>query len=137
MTDLTQRLSNATEGTRELDWGFRNAIGDDFLPFYPSSRDWITLIDGEAIGVERRGLGGSTADRYCPNYTTSLDAALALAERVLPGFTSSLVIEASMTGAQWCVSNRQHDRFSYGNTPALALCLAILSAKATDTGDLK
>ena len=74
-----------------------------------------------------------------PAYTVSVDAAIALAERVLPG-------------CDWTVSrNRRHDKpFSevilsvkhgrsgycgLGTSPAIALCIAILRAKEAIHGE--
>lgn len=89
------------------------------------------------------GLGMASLEAGSPNYTASLDVALALAERVLPGW----YWRAGRTPlGQW-----HHGRYTYGwahlsrtdasncdrgdestgwaATPALALCAAILRAK--------
>lgn len=70
--------------------------------------------------------------------TRSLDAALALAERVLPRSGDNETWEVSLYKApgktQWFAGLRPYGSGgvgSDGNTPALALCIAILKAKET------
>jgi hypothetical protein len=106
MTDLIKRLEKAEEGCPFLD-----------------RKIWVALeFDGNRSPVD------------APEYTTSIDTALALAERVLPGWC--WMIERHKNGAataglhEWN-AYREADRFT-ANTSALALCAAIL--KATDTG---
>ena len=90
-----------------------------------------------------RGLGMASMEAASPNYTASLDAALALAERVLPGWEFGTYIsrpdvhgnrQTKIEARRWqdvapeyafaCAS-------SSARTPALALCIAILKARAT------
>lgn len=119
MTDLITRLEEAAEGSRELDllvWASYGFLG--------------TL--GEKMG----------------HVTTSIDAALALAERVLPpdpnfspqtpsvGWKISLYRGMIPTdqGGGWFANVRRHatDGFEGASeSPALALCLAILKATRT------
>jgi hypothetical protein len=64
-----------------------------------------------------------------PAYTASLDAALALCERVLPGYRPELFRLLDTAG--WGAHFRQPvTETAYAPTPALALCLAILKALA-------
>ncbi len=169
MTDLHKRLSDATEGARELDalmavellgwsvWkskhGYWNVTGPDGNTFshgsYPEGEfDPFTgakLPDPEApmTWADDAGL---------PPYTASLDAALALASRVLPGVQLAIYTEWAMTEGEpqdadgsWTITDETPRGCwvrSYGGvernmsacaaTPALALCIAILSAKATE-----
>lgn len=78
------------------------------------------------------------ADECCnpiPSLTTSLDAALALAERVLGrAFRLGLIQQPDGTweAATLWSDEEQDDRdvaFGHAPTPALALCIAILRAK--------
>ena len=121
MTDLIKRMEEAEAGSRELD----AAIADLFNPV-PDQYDGFA---GRWPFVE-----GSPFSDQTPPVTTSLDAALALAERVLPGWC--WMIERHKNGTataglhEWN-AYREADLFT-ANTPALALCAAIL--KATDTG---
>jgi hypothetical protein len=87
-----------------------------------------------------------------PAYTTSLDAALALAERVLPadpdfrpmtpsvGWKINLyrgMIPTDQRGG-WFANVRRHATNGFegaSESPALALCIAILKATATQPSD--
>lgn len=101
MNDLIKRLEEAETGSRELDlaiWSSQGFIG--------------TL--GEKMG----------------GVTTSLDAALALAEWVLPGWC--WMIERHKNGTATAGLHEwnaycEADQFT-ANTPALALCIAIIRA---------
>jgi hypothetical protein len=127
MTDLIKRLEEAEAGSGAFNQELALLLGGYVLEkrgkdrkewFYPVDREWFYR---DAI-------------HELPRYTTSLDAALALAERVLPGWC--WMIERHKNGTataglhEWN-AYREADRFT-ANTPALALCAAIL--KATDTG---
>ena len=97
MTDLITRLEEAAEGSRELDRAIWHELEFD-------SRGEPTL---------------------CPAYTTSIDAALALAERV--GLDGWNTLYAAMMN--W----KAHDpRGPLSKTLPLALCLAILKANHKD-----
>ncbi len=105
MTDILARLSVAEAGSRELD----ALVGSQLEP---------TVFHGPAI---------------TPRYSTSLDAALALAERVLPGWRRHLNELPPSTGLGWeatvwtdAADLSVHP--SRAPTPALALCIAILKA---------
>lgn len=108
---LIERLEAAEGGSRDLDFEMHQA-------FPPKSLD-----DALASG----------------RVTTSLDAALALAERVLPGWVWQLDVEPSRAWAQgaaepWpegLVASDRGGAYAGGDTPALALCIAILKAKET------
>ena len=104
MTDLITRLEEAAEGSRELDRAIWRELEFD-------SRGEPTL---------------------CPAYTTSLDAALALAERVLPGCLVSLFLHGNATASVECKTSGRVKTEGLATTPALALCLAILKANHKD-----
>jgi len=110
MTDLIKRLEEAEVGSRELD------ISLAMETTHPYGFDSEREIDAY------------------PHPTTSIDDALALAERVLPGLYMWKVEfddEPTSTPA-WANVYAKRDGQSFAHTPALALCAAIL--KATDTG---
>jgi hypothetical protein len=112
MTDLIKRLEEAEEGSADLDREVERALG--VIP----------------VGVREDGTWGLKQRPW----TTSLDAALALAERVLPGLYMWKVEfddEPTSTPA-WAKVYAKRDGQSFAHTPALALCAAVL--KATDTG---
>ena len=112
MTDLIKRLEEAEEGSPFLD-----------------REIWVALE-----------FAGNRSPVCAPEYTTSLDAAVALAERVLPGClwtAGSNTYDGAPNGQAEVflpVPSDFHDGCGEvtAATPALALCIAIL--KATDTG---
>jgi hypothetical protein len=69
------------------------------------------------------------------DYTTSLDAALALAERVpVAPYTGPITLTIAGSG-QAGIDHSDPCRMgvqAFGNTPALALCIAILKANHKD-----
>lgn len=84
-----------------------------------------------------RGLGMASLEVGSPNYTASLDAALALAERVLPGWEGE--IDFGRRGFA-CLYPEQpypaHLEYNAeASTPALALCAAILRASEQERGE--
>lgn len=71
---------------------------------------------------------------FIPKYTSSVDAAIALAERVLPGWTIARLGQDD--SKLWNAELRQgyltaFDRVTLGGAPngAIALCIALLRAK--------
>lgn len=109
MSNLTQRLEAATCGERELD----AELAFRFMPGFVRGR--------------------SNDAAYAPSFTTSLDAALALVERCLPGWRWAVGVYG--TGYQAAldsggVFNQFH---SEAPTPALALCLALIRALEPQT----
>jgi hypothetical protein len=115
MTDLIKRLEEAEAGSRELTEAVLLALGF-VTKRYPMDSDTYWIVPGD----ERNPLP-AWADRI----TTSLDAALALAERL--GLDGWHPLYAAMLN--W----KAHDpRGPLSKTLPLALCIAIL--KATDTG---
>lgn len=133
LSALIARLEAAEAGSRELDvalawhrwvepkmWGSTNAKGEPV---------WKVERDGKRVPL--------------PAYTTSLDAALALAERVLAepdigGRPGRLHDFAQHFNGRWeAKTYRVSDGSSHQSvaaTPALALCIAILKAKAQGEG---
>lgn len=79
--ELVERLDVASEGSRELDW----RIAEMFAIPEP----WRV-----AVGVWPPFVPGSKYDKEIPSFTTSLDAALALAERVLDPLTALGLLHA-------------------------------------------
>jgi len=116
--DLIERLEAAEAGSRELDALVYAAV---------TPGDWMATRDG---WIEGGGRAMATT-----KVTQSFDAALALAERVLPGVrvvTDSACKETGKPAAGFVFS--QHGEaikgvMNDGATTALALCAAILRAK--------
>jgi len=133
MTDLIKRLEEVEKGSGAFDKELALLLGGYTLErrgkdrkewFYPVDQEWFYRKDSHEL----------------PRYTTSIDAALALAERVLPeGWTVEIKSGArpfnrAIIHPKYTMENKQ-DRCPMGlskGSPALALCIAIL--KATDTG---
>ena len=82
------------------------------------------------------GTSGPLAELFAAALQGSLDAALALAERVLPGWHYELTPgRAEIAAEQWAYHDSAEDeggQSASAKTTPLALCAAIL--KATDTG---
>lgn len=125
MGDLIERLEAATVGSRELDL----AIGRAFnFPMVSRWGDHEWRPDGVGIWTT------------LPKFTTSLDAALALAERVLPGLDIDLEIRPAPEGLRTDAVIYSHGYGptpgvsfrAWAATPALALCAAILRAIPED-----
>ena len=112
-TPLITRLEEAAEGSRELDAEISQAL------MFPTMLRW-----GDHHW--RRGhVGGWTT---LPSFTTSIDAALALAERL--GLTRKWNLwQGSVSGY---VAQFEGDEYSAAPTPALAFCLAILRTNHKD-----
>jgi hypothetical protein len=129
MTDLIKRLEEATAGSRELDALVFQRFGSE-LPnaFGPIRVDLEWQDDGSALMPV-----GEMQVRFTPPPTTqSLDAALALAERL--GLSVSQILNEALEGPSgegiWATGwnpDKPH-------APQIAkfVCIAIL--KATDTG---
>jgi hypothetical protein len=129
LADLIARVEAATEGSSELNCKIALALGTA----------WTETLDRPGFkGEYMRGDHGPV--------TRSLDAALALAERALPGWfvtidryvmddfagPQSLPVAAASARHRWraWVKHGGSAGFGAAPTPALALCLAVLRAKA-------
>lgn len=111
LSALIARLEAAEVGSRELDMAVHKAA------------------TGENMGFAT------------PDASRSLDAALALAERVLPGYAMNVCLDKDRDGTllKWSSQVARHGLsgpvgrggwwFGIAPTPALALCIAILRAK--------
>jgi hypothetical protein len=141
MTDLIARLEAAEAGSREFDreimalhytWERRH-IGatcwdDDGGTCCPGAQHldgvWVDPADDRWKTTAKDGF----------EFTTSIDAALALASRVLPGWEGE--IDFGRRGFA-CLHPEQpypaHLEYNAeASTPALALCAAILRAKGSE-----
>ncbi len=109
MTPLIQSLEAAEGGSREFDIALGQALG---------------IIDADLIYTIREGLrvGRGNCEPW-PRWTTSLDAALALAERVL-GTEAALTLLGEVTAL--VVTNAR--KWTHRDVPRL-LCIAILRAR--------
>jgi hypothetical protein len=134
--ELVARLEAATEGSRELDGLIATLFGWVFetrIPEFRSPKWWPP----GPLAMKDRTSAYAYAKAYPPSVTTSLDAALALAERLWPhvmwrighdpddGSFKAELVTAQKPGDPPPVS-------ANGATPALALCIAILNATEKD-----
>ena len=78
------------------------------------------------------GLGRSGVQSYAPTYTASIDTALALIGRVLPGCVWTVMTDYELPGRARLYEAGQFAprvmQQADGATPALALCAALLAA---------
>ncbi len=140
MTDLIARLEAAEAGSRELDGEVWYAVHE---PDVEHGALHIEQTDQGPIEVLTCELGSKYAD-CVENYTTSLDAALALAERMLPGDRTIGLQQNRCTDPEiqkrcrwtcfieWTEDGENFEISPAASTPALALCAAILRAKGSD-----
>jgi hypothetical protein len=130
---LIERLSVAEVGSRELDAHVEVAVrrveASRVLPNPATWAKWEPCRDGYVQDPHTR---------YASNpVTTSLDAALALAERVLPGWAWEIRTDLAGASVQaapswWLEGLAAPDEGGVsvdGKTSALAVCLGVLKAK--------
>jgi len=132
LSDLIARLETASGPDRELDAAIHRLLaGSPTDHWYNFFGEWIT-------------------DQNCPHISASIDAAVALAERVLPGWTWSIAgcpedfltdkdkpFSAELIGpVSWKVIDREvgeepvyETAHAQHSLPAIALLIAILKAK--------
>ena len=130
MSALIARLEAAEAGSREL--------GRDVLIALNVVREVEPTLFYD-IGNEDTWHFGDAAEsegywRILPDPTTSLDAALALAERVLPGWVYMLVNDYCDYFRAELVRPESSVVKAVAETMPLALCIAILKAKAQGEG---
>lgn len=126
--ELIGRLETAEVGSRELDvliWTVFDAakIERDI------SRHKGTWPRG-ASNDEKAARRASYLKASAPGFTTSLDAALALAERVLPGWWPAFAKTSPVAWSADVYEPTSHASQSVGQAASgpLALCIAILRA---------
>ena len=133
MTDLITRLEEAAEGSRELDAAIARQFGwvyERRIPEFRSPKWWPPM----ELETKDQTSAYAYAKANPPPVTTSLDAALALAKRVLPRWRPMLRKHAGYSRAHLAAPNLKYEDDCTGRatTPALALCLAILRANHKD-----
>lgn len=131
-TDLQDKLTRASEGSRELDAEVHKAF-NDVKPGYFWDFDAGEL--SQVLWMRKAGF--SSISINTPDYTTSLDAALALLAEVLPGWDWG-----RRQGEMYLISAYTEDGISKyrgfdSGAPLLPapiqLCIAILKATQGDT----
>lgn len=131
MTSLLIRLEQATGGDRELDAEIAAALephrfdapGFDVVRPIPPFR-----LDAERTAIRFDG-GGIMCISYFPKYTTSVDAALSLAARVLPGY--GIEMASRTDGRHEAIvypKGAYNASTSFGASLSITLVIAILRA---------
>lgn len=136
---LTERLARGGEGLTELIARLEAATGPDRV----LDRDLYALLEDAELRPWRPGARkcwwyarGSDRVLQCSDgtalYTASIDAALALVERVLPGWLVSIMIGHGKAVAhvrdKSILAPDKIEGDGYAVTPALAVLLALLRA---------
>lgn len=110
LSELIERVKAATGPDRDLDIAL--------LPLWEPGHDALKSYDDRYQTELRDGVfsvwkldGGYSASIQFPRFTTSIDAALALAERVLPGWTLARLSQDDHK--LWYVELRQGHATSY------------------------
>ena len=137
LTDLLERVEGATGADREIDALFVAVLNNAQLRPYPPSDDFgpknrwqFWSLDGAHF------LGNEGTPKFkVEPITASLDAALALLARVLPGRVVRLSISERVSTAQLTSPLRDDRARHAGSTPALALLSAMLRAMLEMTDD--
>ncbi len=134
MTDLIDRLSKLEGTDREVDAIIECEAGDEVFWGHRLGKNKGTVV--AYFDRPNGDIGHST--HKAPRYTASVDAAIALAERVLPGWKRQLFEDFNGKWiARICSQRRELFSTDYlretelGGSPngAIALCIAILRAK--------
>lgn len=118
---LIEKLEAADGPSRELDAEIHDALHSSHMAFNSGNQGWKVLA-GDPRSPTREYF-------ELPAYTSSLDAAVALVERVLPE------VEFDINGYRKFYSavvytggGPQNEVGAQGKHPALALCIALLKA---------
>ncbi len=124
MKDLIARLEAAEVESTGFNDDVLRSLGF-VTKRYPMDSDTYWIVPGN----ERHPL-----PPWCDKITISIDAALALAERVLPGFTWRVQRHSSgmFDAAFWSDPDDQYAGYGRVVSPAVAICLAILRAKLAE-----
>ncbi len=131
LTDLLERVKACEGADREIDTDLERLV------LRPADGQWETEVVSAPPGygftrwVLRKADGTLFVHGRARNYTESLDAALALTERVLPGYTMAMDGSAPDLGYDWDLFPPEAARERVTGTHkdlVLALIAALLSA---------
>ena len=139
ITSLIEKLEAASEGSRELDFWIWLALERDntVVPQIPASFQSKRGDEFELYDANERCVGW-VGFQVVPHYSLSIDAALALAERVLPGWAWNIDRWGKMSRVTlnecdaegWHKSKHRRIEVAAEQPPALALCAAVLRAQS-------
>lgn len=129
MSDLTQLLcdlkAEPREPSRRLDCAIAVAIDGFFMQGERYGEPNYCYVDDAGSTV----CSGQHGDMLVPRYTQSVDAALRLLTKVLPDFDW---IIGHTNGGLTIHAQVGPNEMVFGETPALALCIAIVEAKIAE-----
>jgi len=165
-TDIIERLERAEGPDREMDaeimfdlfakpvgkkddggpsgylWPEDNPSWSFGIRFPGKGREWFTRarakVDGETLLIERDGALVLMNALRAPKLTASLDAAVALVERMLPDHDWSLFADngEAIAGVMPASEDGCDEAISHGATPAIALLIALFRAmEAQESGE--
>jgi hypothetical protein len=129
---LKERVLAATGADREIDRTTAVAVDGFFVERRPyNDPAYCVIRDGETFTPGRKA-----GDAMVPLYSASIDAAIALVERVLPKWFWSLGQPSwdAPAVAELCCEDPPGYAKEEGETPALALLAALLTALDEDSG---
>lgn len=141
--DLIERLKAATVGGDELSARVMCALlapSGAYVERSPYNGAWCIYHGVDGRSNQPRLWDKGSGKQHRPDgwpVTTSVDAALAMVERVLPGWIWSA---GNQEGGAWAVVHRRESPVRSASdadapTPALALCIATLEALRTHKGE--
>jgi hypothetical protein len=143
---LIDRLSKLDGSDREVDADILEATGG----CAHRETEYYCIEDGNDYdsGFTCKRCHKDTYGEIVPNYTASVDAAIALAERVLPGWRVENLCEweneTLRSRGPWTCDLRKNGsdffsplkgKCSHAPSPAIALCIALLRAKEASHGE--
>lgn len=138
-SDLITRIESAERGSRELDREIARLFGWHRVePRFARNKHGAWIAPEDFIGLHSDGspildsLHGTDLHREPPSFSVSLDAALALAERLLPGWPIVIGMNQTPETKPWArIGRPMFGTDVTASTPALALVSAILKAGAS------
>jgi hypothetical protein len=126
ISELIERLESATGPNYALEIDIFKYLHPEYADYVQGRGGLIHPCDGEDVRVQ--------SNVRQPNYTASLDAAVAVADRLLPGWRNSSIKTGDTEYAAYVWEfndGRQPEAFveHVKSSRAIALCIAILKAK--------
>lgn len=133
MTDLDAlitRLWNAEEPNRELDYLIYGWSKGWRLPSKDHPFSWTVLNKFQYGDPANDRAAIYIHESELPELTTSIDAALALVEQVLPGWEWSVCGGYNTQAGEACLwrKDTEHTGWQIGNAVAIAILIAMLEA---------
>lgn len=136
IAEVIERLEKATDGSRELDAEIALIAG---LPqAFFGSKFGTDYVDGPESHFDAATWSGMGRVFNAPAFTASIDAAVSLAETLLPGWAIKLVFEGgyrcAVLNSSGKLSTVAPTFVASGKFAAIALCICVLSALRAKEG---